>query len=95
MCSVSAVRKFSQHDLTLSVAHYSAWKAGFIHRDISAGNVLIRVDEVIENNALVTTRSGMLADWEMSTAVIDGDAGDECRAIDRTVRSISMRQFCI
>ena len=95
MYSVSAVRKYISHDLTLAVAHYNAWKAGFIHRDISAGNVLIRIDEVIENNALVTTRSGMLADWEMSTAVIDGDAGDECRAIDRTVRSVSTRQFCI
>ena len=68
-------------------AHYDAWKAGVIHRDISAGNVLIRITETIEDGKYVRKREGILADWELSTVVMSGDITDSTRAIDRTVSS--------
>ena len=37
-----------------------------MHRDISAGNVLIHVRESVEDGKLVQDRVGLLTDWELS-----------------------------
>ena len=66
-------------------AHYSAWKKGIIHRDISAGNVLIKVTEYVKDGVLKKKRQGILCDWELSTTVSVTGATEDPRAIDRTV----------
>ena len=68
------------------IAQKDAWyKADIIHRDISAGNVLIRITERIEDGEYVCEREGMLADWELSTIVVAGDITDHTPAVGRTV----------
>ncbi|KAM5538359.1 hypothetical protein V8D89_007961 [Ganoderma adspersum] len=47
-------------------AHDQAYKAGILHRDISAGNVLIQVKEIVKNGKVVRTRDALLTDWELS-----------------------------
>ncbi|RPD57738.1 hypothetical protein L227DRAFT_529943 [Lentinus tigrinus ALCF2SS1-6] len=47
-------------------AHALAYDKGVIHRDVSAGNVLICIKEKIVNGRLVRKRIGMLTDWELS-----------------------------
>ncbi|KAI1791985.1 hypothetical protein LXA43DRAFT_1181380 [Ganoderma leucocontextum] len=47
-------------------AHDQAYKAGVLHRDISAGNVLIQIKEVVRNGKIVRTRDALLTDWELS-----------------------------
>ncbi|RXW25086.1 hypothetical protein EST38_g739 [Candolleomyces aberdarensis] len=54
------------------LAHEYAYKKGFIHRDISAGNVLIVVDEKVNDQGdLVSERHGFLTDWELAKRVSD------------------------
>ncbi|RPD71901.1 hypothetical protein L226DRAFT_573572, partial [Lentinus tigrinus ALCF2SS1-7] len=62
-------------------AHGRAWKKGVIHRDVSAGNVLICIKEEIVDGRLVQTRTGMLTDWELSKR---RNAPDTARQPDRT-----------
>lgn len=53
--------------LTCSTAHESAYtKAKYIHRDVSAGNILIRVvvKSKAGNNCVVW--EGTLSDWELA-----------------------------
>ncbi|RPD57788.1 hypothetical protein L227DRAFT_655338 [Lentinus tigrinus ALCF2SS1-6] len=58
-------------------AHKAAYKAGIIHRDISAGNILLWY------NAGVGWQ-GMLNDWELSKHVPADDAASGGRQPDRT-----------
>lgn len=53
-----------------------------IHRDVSAGNVLIHIKEKIADGKLVRTRVGLLTDWELSKRT---DAPRTARQPDRTV----------
>ena len=71
------------------VAHACACEVGIIHRDISEGNMLIRIDEVVDENTgeVVRTYHGILADWELSTAFNKDDL-KEHRSVDRTVRNM-------
>ncbi len=48
------------------IAHDQAHKAGILHRDISAGNVLIQIKEVVRDGKVVRTRDALLTDWELS-----------------------------
>ncbi|KAI0754495.1 hypothetical protein C8Q80DRAFT_1341464 [Daedaleopsis nitida] len=57
-------------------AHAAAYAAGLIHRDISAGNILIYYNDADG------TVEGVLADWELSKKVKDDS--DEPRQPDRT-----------
>ena len=63
----------------LNAAHAAAYKAGIIHRDISAGNMLIYADDDGE-------WYGLLNDWELSKAFTDGQTDEGNRQFDRTVR---------
>ncbi|RPD57722.1 hypothetical protein L226DRAFT_490916 [Lentinus tigrinus ALCF2SS1-7] len=47
-------------------AHGRAYEKGVLHRDVSAGNVLICIKEEIVDGRLVQKRTGMLTDWELS-----------------------------
>ena len=49
----------------MNVAHAGAYKAGIIHRDISASNLLICKDD---DGKLY----GLLNDWELAASVGDG-----------------------
>ncbi|KAI0753150.1 hypothetical protein C8Q80DRAFT_496554 [Daedaleopsis nitida] len=62
-------------------AHQQAFGKGVVHRDISAGNVLIVIIEYVENGHLVQERDAILTDWELSKRV---DAPEEARQPDRT-----------
>ncbi|KAI0696669.1 hypothetical protein C8T65DRAFT_663385 [Cerioporus squamosus] len=62
-------------------AHGQAYKKGVIHRDVSAGNVLIYIRESVVDGKLVEERVGMLTDWELSKRT---DAPDTARQPDRT-----------
>ena len=55
------------------IAHAAAYKAQILHRDISAGNILIS-----------EKGTGILIDWDMSKHV-DGD--EKPRRLSRTVSS--------
>ncbi|KAI8970809.1 hypothetical protein BD414DRAFT_427293, partial [Trametes punicea] len=66
------------------LAHGDAYRKGIMHRDISAGNVLILVTESVDAQGnLCTHRDGMLTDWELSKSVQDGQI-DVLRQPDRT-----------
>ncbi|RPD57718.1 hypothetical protein L226DRAFT_525038 [Lentinus tigrinus ALCF2SS1-7] len=62
-------------------AHGRAYEKGVIHRDVSAGNVLICIKEEIVDGRLVQTRTGMLTDWELSKR---RNSPDTARQPDRT-----------
>ena len=64
------------------LAHQRAYDKGVMHRDISAGNVLIHVRERVEDGKLVQERVGLLTDWELSKR---RNAPDIARQPDRTV----------
>ncbi|RDX49314.1 hypothetical protein OH76DRAFT_1472076 [Lentinus brumalis] len=61
-------------------AHRDAYNAGVVHRDISAGNVLIYVKEKVVDGQLVQERVGLLTDWELSKRT---SAPDTSRQPDR------------
>ncbi|PIL33501.1 hypothetical protein GSI_04124 [Ganoderma sinense ZZ0214-1] len=63
-------------------AHDQAYQAGILHRDISAGNVLIQVKEVVKDGKLVRFRDVLLTDWELSKRLDQSDT--EPRQPDRT-----------
>ena len=53
-------------DIVLS-AHENAYvKCKYLHRDISAGNILIRVGLRKKKDAYFVSWSGMLSDWELA-----------------------------
>ncbi|TFK79591.1 hypothetical protein K466DRAFT_592319 [Polyporus arcularius HHB13444] len=62
-------------------AHGQAHKKGVVHRDISAGNVLIYIRESVVDGQLVQKRVGILTDWELSKRT---DAPETARQPDRT-----------
>ena len=64
------------------LAHQHAYEKGVMHRDISAGNVLIHVRESVEDGKLVQDRVGLLTDWELSKRT---DAPSIARQPDRMV----------
>ncbi|KAI8970802.1 hypothetical protein BD414DRAFT_540688 [Trametes punicea] len=64
-------------------AHGQAYRRkGLIHRDISAGNVLIYPRQTVVNGKTLELRGGLLADWELAKSVHDDD--DAPRQPDRT-----------
>ncbi|OSD00231.1 hypothetical protein PYCCODRAFT_1393850 [Trametes coccinea BRFM310] len=66
-------------------AHASAYSKGILHRDISAGNVLIYVNEHVDKQGkLRKERLGFLTDWELSKGVVEEPAEDAPRQPDRT-----------
>ena len=67
----------------LYLAHEVAHEAGIIHRDISAGNILLWYDPE-------QGWHGLLNDWELSKRVPAGEAASGGRQPDRTV-SLSLR----
>ena len=73
---------FRQCKLTHLIAHEAAFDAGVLHRDISAGNIMIVDDD--EPNV----RGGMLIDWDLSK-VIDPHESNTARQYTRTVSKTS------
>ena len=71
-----------QCKLTHLIAHEAAFDAGVLHRDISAGNIMIVDDD--EPNI----RGGMLIDWDLSK-VIDPDESNTAHQYTRTVSKMS------
>ncbi|KAI9062369.1 hypothetical protein FKP32DRAFT_1652880 [Trametes sanguinea] len=66
-------------------AHGSAYQKGVMHRDVSAGNVLIFPREYIdEEGTLQVDRDGMLTDWELSKDVEEKPGAKGPRQPDRT-----------
>ena len=66
------------------LAHQGAFNAGYIHRDISSGNVLL-----YENDQGIWC--GMLTDWELSKKI----GQFKPRQIERTVRFASKRPLLL
>lgn len=64
------------------IAHGDAYNAGRIHRDVSAGNVLICIKEEVVGDQLVQERVGLLTDWELSKRTT---APNTARQPNRTV----------
>ncbi|KAI0628960.1 hypothetical protein C8Q77DRAFT_1143806 [Trametes polyzona] len=57
-------------------AHKGAYEKGVLHRDISAGNVLISIVETVSPQGEYSmSRAVLLADWELSKFVNDEDSG--------------------
>ncbi|KAI0628954.1 hypothetical protein C8Q77DRAFT_1066547 [Trametes polyzona] len=57
-------------------AHKGAYEKGVLHRDISAGNVLINIVETVTPGGKYNvTREVLLADWELSKFLNDEDSG--------------------
>ncbi|KAI1791218.1 hypothetical protein LXA43DRAFT_446977 [Ganoderma leucocontextum] len=63
-------------------AHDQAFQAGILHRDVSAGNVLIQVKEFVKDGKLVRSRDVLLTDWELSKRLDQSEM--EPRQPDRT-----------
>ncbi|OSD00249.1 hypothetical protein PYCCODRAFT_1469576 [Trametes coccinea BRFM310] len=83
------MREFvSFHELLVLIAiciraHGQAFtRKGILHRDISAGNVLIYPKEVIANGTVTVKRVALLADWELAKTVTETEDGP--RQPDRT-----------
>ena len=70
---------------TRNEAHKAAFLAGYIHRDISVGNILIFTTKVKGK----TVRKGLLCDWELSKRLDDHGKGP--RQPDRTVRCLIVK----
>jgi len=70
--------------LTRITAHQAACKAGILHRDISANNIMI-VDTVTSGP---NVRDGILIDWDLSKA-IDSSKPEVARQFTRTVSKVS------
>ena len=72
-------------NLTQIIAHKQAWKIGILHRDISAGNILI-VDngELNPEDTNEPIRKGLLIDWDLSKSVTQ-DGPTTARQYTRTV----------
>ncbi|KAI9062389.1 hypothetical protein FKP32DRAFT_1686628, partial [Trametes sanguinea] len=66
-------------------AHGNAFKKGIMHRDISAGNVLICIRESVDKNGkFLSKREGFLTDWELSKNVEEKPQENGPRQPDRT-----------
>ncbi|EAU81338.1 other/FunK1 protein kinase [Coprinopsis cinerea okayama7 len=52
-------------------AHGYAHKKGYMHRDISVGNILIFVRADVEEGRLKEERHGLLTDWELAEKLTD------------------------
>ncbi|KAL7277817.1 hypothetical protein ACG7TL_008761 [Trametes sanguinea] len=66
-------------------AHSSAYQKGILHRDISAGNVLIFPREYIDDDGkLQIDRDGLLTDWELSKDVEEKPGAKGPRQPNRT-----------
>ncbi|EFI27583.1 other/FunK1 protein kinase [Coprinopsis cinerea okayama7 len=52
-------------------AHGYGYKKGYMHRDISAGNLLIFVRQDVVNGQLKEERHGLLTDWELAKKLAD------------------------
>ncbi|OSD00215.1 hypothetical protein PYCCODRAFT_1460318 [Trametes coccinea BRFM310] len=66
-------------------AHGNAYKEGILHRDISAGNVLIYINEYVDDKGeLIKERDGLLTDWELSKDVEEEPDRKSPRQPDRT-----------
>ncbi|CDO78013.1 hypothetical protein BN946_scf184907.g3 [Trametes cinnabarina] len=66
-------------------AHGQAFlRKGFLHRDISAGNVLIHPRCVEVDGRMEELRVGILADWELAKKVVKPMAEDAARQPHRT-----------
>ncbi|EAU81211.2 other/FunK1 protein kinase [Coprinopsis cinerea okayama7 len=52
-------------------AHGYGYKKGYMHRDISAGNLLIFVRQDVVNGQLKEERHGLLTDWELAKKLTD------------------------
>ena len=74
----------SLRNLTYIIAHEQAWKTGILHRDISAGNILI-VDNGELNPEDTNEPTGMLIDWDLSKSVTKDDGPTTARQYTRTV----------
>ena len=64
-------------NVTCVSAHGDAYeRKGLIHRDISAGNVLIYPDATPDKNGDVyESRVGLLADWEIAERISENGSG--------------------
>ena len=74
------------------LAHYDASvKSKIIHCDISSGNILILPcfvkHEIADGSALRVTWRGVLADWELSKPIPQGEEIDRARHPERVVCS--------
>ncbi|OSD00272.1 hypothetical protein PYCCODRAFT_1469602 [Trametes coccinea BRFM310] len=66
-------------------AHGHAYRRkGLLHRDISAGNVLIYPKPVVTDNGTLEDPVGILADWELAKKVEEPNAKNAPRQPDRT-----------
>jgi serine/threonine protein kinase len=72
----------SLRSLTRIIAHEAAYEAGILHRDISAGNILIVGKEELNSEDL-NIEGGMLIDWDLSKIVHPED--NTARQFTRTV----------
>jgi hypothetical protein len=72
----------SLRSLTRIIAHEAAYGAGILHRDISAGNILIVGKEELNSEDL-NIEGGMLIDWDLSKIVHPED--NTARQFTRTV----------
>ncbi|OSD00271.1 hypothetical protein PYCCODRAFT_1414665 [Trametes coccinea BRFM310] len=65
--------------------HGEAYKRkGLLHRDISAGNVLMYPKQVAVKGKIIEARVGILADWELAKRVGKPNTEDAPRQPDRT-----------
>ena len=74
----------TQRILTCITAHQAAFKAGILHRDISASNIMI-VDSAHSGEI---SQGGMLIDWDLSKVIGPGTP-DPMRQLTRTVSKVS------
>ncbi|KAJ2988213.1 hypothetical protein NUW54_g9184 [Trametes sanguinea] len=80
----------SSHDLIMLLldcieAHGQAYaRKRLLHRDVSAGNVLILPKEEVVDGVIKLKRVGILADWELAKREVDPRTDDAPRQPDRT-----------
>jgi len=78
-----AMSAVGQCKLTQIIAHEAACAAGVLHRDISAGNIMIVDDD--EPNV----KGGILIDWDLSKVIDPPDERSTARQYTRTVSKVS------